>query len=142
MRKVFSLTFFILFVISFFVYSQSQSIVRIGNNVFYAQVAQTSSERARGLMYRDFLAKDAAMLFVFDREEMHPFWMKNTKIPLDIIWISKEKKVVSIKSDFEPCTVLDCPVERPYAPAMYALEVNGGFAQKLGIRLGDKVDFL
>ena len=68
--------------------------------------------------------------------------MKNTKIPLDIIWIDKNKRIVTIKDNFLPCFKEDCPVEKPSLAAKYVLEINGGLAKKLNIRPGDKADFL
>jgi hypothetical protein len=77
------------------------------------------------------------MLFVFPAEATQSFWMKNTKIPLDIIFVSAAGKIVDIKNNFLPCLVSDCPSYTSAVPAQYVLEINGGLAQKRGIKIGD-----
>jgi len=116
--------------------------VYLGAERFQARVARTIDQQRRGLMNEAYLPKDAAMLFVFHNVGRHPFWMKNTLIPLDIIWINKNKKIVYIKEDFLPCRSEQCPDENPDVDALYVLEVNAGTAKKLKIQIGDKVDFL
>lgn len=105
------------------------------------EVAETLWEQARGLMGRQSLAEDEGMLFVFSDEAPRSFWMKNTYIPLDLIFISQEKKIVEIKRNFEPCQESNCPVYRSQASAKYVLEVNGGFCEKHQIEVGDELDF-
>jgi uncharacterized membrane protein (UPF0127 family) len=80
------------------------------------------------------------MLFIINEEGIYPFWMKNTLIPLDIIWINKDKEVVFIKKDFQPCTEI-CESITPDKKAKYVLEINGSLADKNNIKVGDKVDF-
>jgi uncharacterized membrane protein (UPF0127 family) len=106
----------------------------------HAEIAGTDYDRQRGLMYRESLGADEGMLFVFVRESVLSFWMMNTLIPLDLIWISKDKKVVYIAAGAQPCGT-SCENIVPPVQAQYVLEVNAGFAQARGIAVGDRVDF-
>jgi uncharacterized membrane protein (UPF0127 family) len=116
-----------------------QSSVRFEDHCFYVELAKTPEERARGLMFREHLDPDKGMLFIFDWEAVHPFWMKNTLIPLDIIWIDKNKEVVFISKDTQPCEQEPCPNINPYKKAKYVLEVCGGTAERIGLNVGDKL---
>lgn len=80
------------------------------------------------------------MLFVNQHEGLYPFWMKNTLISLDIIWISKDKKVVYIAKNVQPC-LETCEAIKPACPAQYILEVNAGFIEKYQIKVGQRLDF-
>jgi uncharacterized membrane protein (UPF0127 family) len=102
------------------------------------EVAQTPEERELGLMNRSDLDKDSGMLFVFDESGVYPFWMKNTLIPLDAIWISSEYKVVDIQS-MVPCPGDPCTIYAPRGEASYVLEVNSGWANTHHIQVGDSV---
>lgn len=104
------------------------------------EIAEDIDEQAIGLMYRTAMEEDHGMLFVFEEEKQRVFWMKNTKIPLDIIFVDASGAIVDIKENFQPCVVEDC--EKYYSkPAMYALEVNAGLVQKHGIFVGDSLLF-
>ena len=107
----------------------------------YAEVADSDTEREKGLMERSFLEQDRGMFFIFDVEAPQSFWMKNTKIPLDIIFISGEKKVVDIKEGFQPCRSDICEIYTSRVPAKYALEINAGLSQKHGVLIGDMLNF-
>jgi uncharacterized membrane protein (UPF0127 family) len=102
------------------------------------EIADTPDERQRGLMFRESLPKDRGMLFIFDEEGTYSFWMKNTMIHLDIIWISSENIVVHVEKDLTPCLGL-CPSYKSNQPARYVLEVNSGVADELGIHEGTTV---
>jgi uncharacterized protein len=102
------------------------------------EVARTEVTRARGLMNRTDLAEDAGMLFVFPETERQSFWMKNTFIPLDMIFIDDAGRVVGIVEQAEPRSTAPRGVE---APSRYVLEVNGGWAARHGVRPGDQVRF-
>ena len=104
--------------------------------VIHAELAQNPFARTRGLMFRKSLPADSGMLFVFPNEAIQSFWMKNTKIPLDLIFISVDDKIVDIKNNFLPCTVDSCPVYQSVAPAKYVLEINAGEVEKEGINIG------
>lgn len=115
-----------------------QNQVFINDNCFYVELATTPDDRARGLMFREHLDPDKGMLFIFEEEGVHPFWMKNTLIPLDIIWISEDKEVVFISKNTQPCKTDICPSINPSKKAKYVLEVNGGISDKIGLNVGDK----
>ena len=101
-----------------------------------AEIADDNAERERGLMERTELAKDAGMLFVFDREQRLSFWMRNTLIPLSIAYIDAEGRIIDIQ-DMEPLDETPHPSARP---ARYALEVNQGFFEERGVQVGDQVE--
>lgn len=107
---------------------------------FNVELATTSEEQERGLMERENLPADSGMLFVYQSEGDYPFWMKNTKIPLDMIWIDKDFKVVFIVTA-EPCLSDPCPVYDPQKQAKYVLELNAGTAQNINLKEGDEVTF-
>lgn len=94
------------------------------------EVADQPEEQTRGLMGRSSL--EGGMLFIFPREDYHPFWMKDTLIPLDLVYVNKEGEIVDVLT-LQPCRADPCPVSGPAAPAMYVVEVNAGFAQERGI---------
>jgi uncharacterized protein len=106
---------------------------------FIVEVADSARERARGLMYRVDLRDDEGMLFIFEDEGRHGFWMKNTFIPLDIIWINSDNKVVFILENALPCIEKECEVFEPDVKSLYVLEINGGLARMKDLRIGDKI---
>jgi len=108
---------------------------------FEVELARTEEERAKGLMFRKELEENKGMLFVFEKEGIYPFWMKNTFLPLDIIWIDKDFRVVYISKNTPPCEgSLPCPSINPGKTAKYVLEINGGIAEKIGLGVGDTID--
>lgn len=111
------------------------------SHCFYVELAETKEERAQGLMSRKNMDSDEGMLFIFDEEGEHSFWMKNTLIPLDIIWINQDSEAVFIKENAQPCTEEECELIIPDEKARYVLEVNAGMADKIGIDLGNKLIF-
>ena len=116
--------------------------VCIKGHCFLVQVAQTNAQREKGLMNRTQLDKDKGMLFIFSKESIYPFWMKNTLIPLDMIWISSDRKIVFIANDVQPCKTLICPQQNPATAAKYVLEVNAGISDQAGFKIGDQVDIV
>jgi uncharacterized membrane protein (UPF0127 family) len=101
------------------------------------EVARTPGERAVGLMDRRHLGKEEGMLFIFEEEGYHSFWMKNTLVPLSIAFIDKSGRIVRI-TDMKPLTLLS---HSPPQPVLYALEMNQGWFSKNGIKVGDVVRF-
>lgn len=97
------------------------------------EVARSPAARARGLMFRRQLAADAGMIFLFEREEPHPFWMKNTLLPLDMIFIDGRDRVVGVVRNAEPLTLTPRDVGRA---SLAVVEVAGGFASARGITEG------
>jgi uncharacterized protein len=105
------------------------------------EIANEEQLRSDGLMYRDSLAPDAGMLFFFPEEGEYPFWMKNTRIPLDMIWIDSARRIAHVKHEVPPCRTADCPSYPPNANAKYVLEVAGGVAKQHGLKTGDVLRF-
>ena len=101
-----------------------------------AEIADEPSERQKGLMFRDHLADGNGMIFVFEEEKPRSFWMKNTLIPLDILYFDASGVLVSALT-MQPCTADPCMSYPSNASAQYALEVNEGFIKKYNISVGD-----
>ena len=101
-------------------------------------VADTPQARSLGLMYRTDLAPDQGMIFFFERDEDHRFWMKNTPLSLDMIFISADGRIVGIQVDAEPFSLKPLGVG---APSRAVLEVRAGFARAHGIKPGDRVTY-
>ena len=134
---------FCLLIISFSFLAQAEEKnkkVCFKNVCVSAETASTPQDKQRGLMFRKTLGELSGMLFVNQREGLYPFWMKNTLIPLDIIWISKDKKVAFIAKNAQPC-LETCEAIKPDCPAQYMLEVNAGFIEKYKIKVGQRLDF-
>jgi uncharacterized protein len=103
------------------------------------EIADTAEAREMGLMYRQHLAQNAGMLFIFKAPHPLTFWMKNTEIPLDMIFADADGIVMGIVANAEPFSERQLSVA---GNSQYVLEVNGGFAQRHGIRPGDHLQFL
>ena|SRR3989344_1437694 len=115
--------------------------VCVRDHCFEVEVAKTPLQREKGLMFREHLNNDKGMLFVFEQEGDYPFWMKNTLIPLDMIWINQNQEIVFIKENAQPCEQVDCPIIEPGQNAKYVLEINGGVVKDINLTLGDKILF-
>ena len=113
--------------------------VEIGGKHFKVDIADTRDKQALGLMFRESMAADHGMLFIFPTEAPRSFWMKNTRIPLDIMYFDDDFKLVSISADTPPCKVTRCPSYPSAAPAKYVLELNAGTASELGVGVGDRL---
>src|SRR3989344_9606330 len=111
------------------------------NKCFSVEIAQTAVEREKGLMFRENLNSDNGMLFIFPKAEKYGFWMKNTLIPLDIIWIDQNKTIVYIEKDVQPCKINNCPVYVPNKEAIYVLEINAGLSEENNLSVGEIVEF-
>lgn len=105
------------------------------------EIAADDAQRAEGLMYRTSLRPDQGMLFFFVRDELHSFWMKNTLIPLDMIFLDANRRIVGIERDVPPCRVANCPSYGPGVESRYVLEVGGGIARQHGLKPGDTLRF-
>lgn len=103
-----------------------------------AEIADEPSEWQQGLMFREHLGENEGMLFVFPAEQVQKFWMKNTLIPLDIIFISAGNRVVDVQTAL-PCTKDPCTLYVSKEPTQYVVEVNAGFAVQNQVRTGDEV---
>jgi uncharacterized membrane protein (UPF0127 family) len=107
-----------------------------------AELAITDYERARGLMYREKINPDQGMLFVFENEGRHSFWMKNMIISIDILWLNKAKKIVHIEERVPPCKGDPCPSYASKIPAMYVLELKAGSVKENGLKRFDSLEFV
>ena len=147
----------LLIAISFFLYAQNnnfqnnQKIEKNGSNniseicfenkCFNVEIADTSEKRRTGLMNRESLAIDSGMLFTFEKEGSYNSWMKNTLIPLDIIWIDENNKIIYIEKNAKPCKTEQCEFFSSNKKALYVLEINGGSAEEMGFEVGDEIEF-
>jgi len=107
----------------------------------HVELAANDELRTQGLMFRDHLRPASGMLFLFAEDGEYPFWMKNTHIPLDMIWIDSTKHIVHIAHDVPPCKVENCPNYPPNAIARYVLEVAAGVANQHHLKNGDLLQF-
>lgn len=110
-----------------------------GPVVVRLELAVTPEERRRGLMFRDRIGDREGMLFCFDQDGRHSFWMKNTYVSLDIVFLSVEGVVVDTLESLPPCPMDPCPSYTPEVEARYALEVQAGFVKQHDVRTGDRV---
>lgn len=115
------------------------SSVELKGKTFSIEIADNDASREHGLMDRTEMAADHGMLFVFQDDIPRAFWMKNTKIPLDMLFFDADRRLVSVQHNVPPCTADPCPAYSSGAPARYVLELNGGEAQKIGVTAGDEM---
>lgn len=113
--------------------------IRVDGIPVRVEVADNSTERRQGLMFRATLPANEGMLFVFDREQFLSFWMKDTTIPLSIAFVSRDGKIVAIR-DMEPLD--ERTLHQSPRPALYALEMNRGWFGRHEVAVGDRVEFL
>lgn len=136
MKKIFFLLLLI-FVISS---CSKESQVVINGNKIDVEIADEPQEQSTGLMNRESLGENNGMLFIFDNEQVRNFWMKNTLMPLDMLFISKDLVIVDI-IEAEPCREDPCGIYSGKEPAKYVLEVNKGYSYRKNIYKGDKTVF-
>lgn len=118
---------------------RTDASVTLHGHRFNVELATTPAEQEQGLMDRTTLAPDHGMLFVFPDAQPRTFWMKNTLIPLDILFFDAARRLVAIQADAQPCRTDPCPLYPSAVPARYVLELNAGTAARLGIRMGDEI---
>ncbi|HWZ85821.1 MAG TPA: DUF192 domain-containing protein [Thermoanaerobaculia bacterium] len=109
--------------------------------VYRLELARTPEEQALGLMYRESLPDRTGMLFLFDDAQPHHFWMKNTMIPLDMIWMDESGRVVYVSANTPPCKAEPCATYGPEGPARQVLEIAGGLAAKENVTVGSTLKF-
>ncbi|ACT95109.1 DUF192 domain-containing protein [Dyadobacter fermentans] len=102
------------------------------------EIAENEAERNKGLMFRPYLPDSVGMLFIFEQPDTHSFWMKNTSIPLDIIYVGPDKTIVSIAENTRPYSEASIP---PNGIVQYVVEVNAGFTKNNNIQSGDAISF-
>lgn len=114
--------------------------VELGGRRYTVEVADNHADRARGLMFRDSLPADRGMLFIHEHEEPQAYWMKNTRIALDILYFDQSLRLVSQQRDVPPCSAGNaCPAYPSTRPARYVLELNAGEASRLGLTDGEQL---
>lgn len=114
--------------------TSSHKKIIIGNTVVKVEIAESMAEKQKGLSGRNFMRKNNGMLFIFSQPDSYPFWMKNMKFPIDIIWLDENLQIINIEKNITPDTF---PKKfMPRLPAKYALEVNGGWSDKNKIKEG------
>ncbi|WP_266171929.1 DUF192 domain-containing protein [Dyella subtropica] len=119
-------------------HSSSPSVTLHGQR-FSTEFATSDETRERGLMMRTELAADHSMLFIFPDSDRRWFWMKNTLIPLDILYFDANRKLVSMQLDVPPCKRDPCPSYPSDAPARYVLELSAGTARRIRVAVGDEL---
>ena len=114
----------------------------VGNTKFMVEIADTPEKQVTGLMYRDHIPENFGMLFVFAEEARRHFWMKNTLIHLDLIFLNRDKQVVHICANAPPCRGEPCDLLDSQKPAMYVLELRGNRCREVNLRVGDHLFFV
>lgn len=122
--------------------SEIQVALKDPQHTFQVEVARTDAELEKGLMYRKSMPVDHGMLFVFKDDAVRTFWMKNTLIPLDMIFTDANGKITTILTNVPPCTLPEdqsrnCPTYPSQKPSRYVLELNAGVSEQLGLHDGD-----
>ena len=114
-----------------------------GGQQVRAEVLINPQDLARGMMFRDSLAPDRGMLFLHQQAGEYPYWMYQVRIPLDMIWMDRDRRVVEIAASAPPCRTEpgQCPTYGGHYRAQYVLELAGGMAAKYGIKLGETLEF-
>lgn len=115
--------------------------VEVAGERYAVAIAADDAARARGLMFVEHMPDDEGMLFLFRNEAPRAFWMRNTRIPLDIVYLDAERRIVSWSLDTPPCRTTRCPSYPSGRPAKYVLEVNAGQMEAIGASIGDPVVF-
>jgi uncharacterized membrane protein (UPF0127 family) len=116
-------------------------VVLPSGSVYKVEVARTPEEQVQGLMFRESLPEKSGMLFLFADGAPHTFWMKNTMIPLDMIWMDDRGRVLFISAETPPCKADPCPNYGPEVPAASVLEIAGGLAAKEKVTVGSTIRF-
>lgn len=143
-KSVLVITAILILILSSAIFTISQkqkNKICFEKNCFNVELAQTNEEFEKGLMFRESLDKNSGMLFIFPAEEIHRFWMKDTLIQLDMIWMNANKEIIFIKHNAQPCLEDPCEIFVPDKKALYVLEINSGISEKIGLEIGDRAEF-
>jgi len=108
---------------------------------FVAEIAETMEQQVKGLMYRRSIPRTYGMLFIYPEEDIRGFWMKNTWIPLDLIFLNRNRQVVDMFVNVPPCGADPCPSYVSKVPAQYVLEIRGDLSRELKLKEGDTIFF-
>lgn len=138
---MFKIIYLICIAISFPIFSQNSNYIKtcIKDHCFDARIADNPGSRTKGLMGEMRLPEKEGMLFIFEQEKKPSFWMKDTLIPLDILFINDNDLVVYMVKNAQPCNTEKCPVYTTTRNASKVLEINGGMSKKLDLHVGDQV---
>ncbi len=109
--------------------------------VLQVEVMITDEDRAMGLMFRPSLSLDRGLLFVFEQPGFYPFWMKNCRFPIDMVWVDQDQQVVHVAEAVPPCKADPCPSYQPLRRASYVIEMNAGQARREKLVVGSRVSF-
>lgn len=117
------------------------SLIEIGNHAFATEIVNTPTKMQLGMMYRPKMADEQAMLFVYPRPQRMAFWMKNTLLPLDMLFFDALGRLQEIKRNIPPCKTSRCPTyPSRHNNILYVVEVKGGTAERLNLQVGDKLN--
>lgn len=139
--RILIICFIILIFSLFYIINSNKNKVCFSENCFNVEISSTQEELSKGLMFRESLDKNSGMLFIFPENGIYSFWMKNTLISLDIIWINSNKEIVFIEHNAQPCQENNCKNLAPNETAKYVLEINAGTADEMGLEIRDKIKF-
>lgn len=141
--RSFFFSFFLLFSMLYCAVSREYTKVFLPNQFsLTAELAVTDEERQLGLMFREKINWDQGMLFVFKREGIYSFWMKNMRFSIDILWLDREKRIVHLETNVPPCPNDPCPSYSSSYPALFVLELKAGSVDKHQLKLYDKIEFI
>ena len=122
----------------------SRAVTMPNGKTVYAEMAIEYAEMVRGLMFRDSIAADRGMLFLHNKMGKYPYWMYQVRIPLDIIWMNHDKRVVEVLANVPPCPSAkssECPTHGGTQEAQFVLELGSGMAAKYGVAVGTTIEF-
>lgn len=121
---------------------QASPAVGLHGHLMHVEIAADNPAREHGLMDRTNMAPDRGMLFVFPDDDVRTFWMKDTLIPLDMLFFDAQRRLVTLRADVPPCKADPCALYPSTLPARYVLELNAGAAKRLGVHEGDVATFI
>ena len=124
------------------VFGAGGGTVAVKGHRFTAEIAATPREQQKGLMYRQSLAKDRCMIFIYDEDGYHGIWMKNCLISLDVVWIASDGTVAEMAENVPPCSPMrgdDCPTYGGTVPARHFIEFAVGTIKSIGLKKGDRL---
>jgi len=128
----------VIFLYYFYIFSSNNRKLCINSRCFFVELAVSAAQRETGLMGREFMLADRGMFFIFEEEGEYSFWMKNMKIPLDMVFMDKNLKILSVAKNLEPCRGDFCSLIKAEGKVLYVLEINAGAAEKAGIKKGQE----
>ncbi len=136
---IFSFAIIFLIIATFFAYPSKKAELILGGKLFLVEVSDTNVSRSRGLSGHRPLEKDGGMLFIFDKPDLYGFWMKDMKFAIDIIWIDENLKISHIEKSVLPETYPK--IFYPETPSLYVLEIKAGESEKMGLKVGEVIEF-